>query len=53
MRILVVLICSLALVSVAVGAQKEEKKSQPRKSAEKSDLRPQSGAESRPKRAHR
>jgi hypothetical protein len=31
MRILVVSICSLALVSVAVGAQKEEKKSQPKK----------------------
>jgi len=31
MRILVVLICSLALVSVAVGAKKEEKKSQPKK----------------------
>jgi hypothetical protein len=31
MRIFVVSICSLALVSVAVGAQKEEKKSQPKK----------------------
>jgi len=34
MRILVVLICSLALVSVAVGAQKEQKKSQPKKQAQ-------------------
>jgi len=34
MRILVVSICSLALVSVAVGAQKEEKKSQPKKQAQ-------------------
>jgi Putative peptidoglycan binding domain len=34
MRILVVLICSLALVSVAVGAKKEEKKSQPKKQAQ-------------------
>jgi hypothetical protein len=33
MRIFVVSICSLALVSVAVGAQKEEKKSQPKKQA--------------------
>ena len=33
MRILVVLICSLALVSVAVGAKKEEKKSQPKRQA--------------------
>jgi len=31
MRILVVSICSLALVSVAAGAQKEEKKSEPKK----------------------
>src|SRR6476661_2495568 len=31
MRIFVVSICSLALVSVAVGAQNEEKKSQPKK----------------------
>jgi hypothetical protein len=31
MRIFVVLICNLALFSVAVGAQKEEKKSQPKK----------------------
>jgi len=31
MRILVVLICSLALVGVAAGAKKEEKKSQPKK----------------------
>jgi hypothetical protein len=34
MRILVILICSLALVSVAVGAKKEEKKSQPKKQAQ-------------------
>jgi hypothetical protein len=34
MRILVVLICSLALVSGAVGAKKEEKKSQPKKQAQ-------------------
>src|SRR6266704_2111002 len=34
MRILVVLICSLALVSIAVGAKKEEKKSQPKKQAQ-------------------
>jgi hypothetical protein len=34
MRILVVLICSLALVSVAVGAKKQEKKSQPKKQAQ-------------------
>ena len=34
MRIFVVLICNLALVSVAVGAQKEEKKSQPKKQAQ-------------------
>ncbi len=34
MRILVVLICSLALVSVAVGAKKEQKKSQPKKQAQ-------------------
>jgi len=34
MRIIVVLICSLALVSVAVGAKKEEKKSQPKKQAQ-------------------
>ena len=34
MRIFVVSICSLALVSVAVGAQKEEKKSQPKKQAQ-------------------
>jgi len=34
MRILVVLICSLALVSIAVGAQKQEKKSQPKKQAQ-------------------
>lgn len=34
MRKLVVLICSLALVSVAVGAKKEEKKSQPKKQAQ-------------------
>jgi Putative peptidoglycan binding domain len=33
MRIFVVSICSVALVSVAVGAQKEEKKSQPKKQA--------------------
>jgi hypothetical protein len=31
MRILVVSLCSLALVGVAIGAQKEEKKSQPKK----------------------
>lgn len=31
MRILVISICSLALVSIAVGAQKQEKKSQPKK----------------------
>jgi hypothetical protein len=31
MRTLVVLVCSLALASIAVGAQKEEKKSQPKK----------------------
>jgi hypothetical protein len=34
MRILIVLLCSLALVSVAVGAQKQEKKSQPKKQAQ-------------------
>jgi hypothetical protein len=34
MRILVVSICSLALVSVAVGEQKEQKKSQPKKQAQ-------------------
>ena len=34
MRIIVVLICSLALASVAVGAKKEEKKSQPKKQAQ-------------------
>jgi hypothetical protein len=34
MRIFLVSICSLALVSVAVGAQKEEKKSQPKKQAQ-------------------
>jgi len=34
MRIFVVSICSLALVSVAVGEQKEEKKSQPKKQAQ-------------------
>ena len=34
MRIIVVFICSLALVSVAVGAKKEEKKSQPKKQAQ-------------------
>jgi Putative peptidoglycan binding domain len=34
MRILVVSICSLALVSVAVGAQKEQKKSQPKTQAQ-------------------
>ena len=34
MKKLVVLICSLALVSVAVGAKKEEKKSQPKKQAQ-------------------
>jgi Putative peptidoglycan binding domain len=34
MRILIVSLCSLALVSVAVGAQKEEKKSQPKKQAQ-------------------
>jgi hypothetical protein len=34
MRILVILICSLALVSAAVGAKKEEKKSQPKKQAQ-------------------
>ena len=34
MRILVVLICSLAPVSVAVGTKKEEKKSQPKKQAQ-------------------
>jgi putative peptidoglycan binding protein len=34
MRILVVLICSLALVSVAFGTKKEEKKSQPKKQAQ-------------------
>jgi hypothetical protein len=34
MRIFVISICSLALVSVAVGAQKEEKKSQPKKQAQ-------------------
>jgi hypothetical protein len=33
MRILIVSLCSLALVSVAVGAQKQEKKSQPKKQA--------------------
>jgi Putative peptidoglycan binding domain len=34
MRILIVSLCSLALVSAAVGAQKEEKKSQPKKQAQ-------------------
>jgi Putative peptidoglycan binding domain len=34
MRILVVSLCSLAFVSLAVGAQKEEKKSQPKKQAQ-------------------
>jgi len=34
MRIFVVSICTLALVSVALGAQKEEKKSQPKKQAQ-------------------
>jgi hypothetical protein len=34
MRILVISICSLALVSIAVGAQKQEKKSQPKKQAQ-------------------
>jgi len=34
MRILVVSICSLALVSVAVGAQKEQKKSQPKQQSQ-------------------
>jgi hypothetical protein len=34
MRILVVLVCSLALVSMVCGAQKEEKKSQPKKQAQ-------------------
>jgi hypothetical protein len=34
MRILVVSICSLALVSMVCGAQKEEKKSQPKKQAQ-------------------
>jgi hypothetical protein len=34
MRMLVISICSLALVSIAVGAQKQEKKSQPKKQAE-------------------
>src|SRR4029453_653297 len=34
MRILIVSLCSLALVSVAVGAQKQEKKSQPKKEAQ-------------------
>lgn len=34
MRILVVSICSLALVSVAVGEQKEQKKSQPKQHAQ-------------------
>ena len=34
MRILVISICSLALVSIAVGAKKEEKKSQPKKQAQ-------------------
>jgi Putative peptidoglycan binding domain len=33
MRILIVSLCSLALVSVAVGAQKQEKKSQPKRQA--------------------
>jgi hypothetical protein len=33
MRTLVVLVCSLALASIAVGAQKDEKKSQPKKQA--------------------
>ena len=31
MRILVISICSLALVCIAIGAQKQEKKSQPKK----------------------
>jgi hypothetical protein len=34
MRILVISICSLALVYIAVGAQKQEKKSQPKKQAQ-------------------
>ena len=34
MRILVISLCSLALVSIAVSAQKQEKKSQPKKQAQ-------------------
>jgi len=34
MRILVVLVCSLALATIVVGAQKEQKKSQPKKQAQ-------------------
>src|SRR5262249_2042783 len=34
MRILVVSLCSLALVSMVCGAQKQEKKSQPKKQAQ-------------------
>lgn len=34
MKILIVTLCSLALVSIAVGAQKQEKKSQPKKQAQ-------------------
>ena len=34
MRILVVSICSLALATIAIGAQKDEKKSQPKKQAQ-------------------
>jgi hypothetical protein len=33
MRILVALVCSLALATIAIGAQKDEKKSQPKKQA--------------------
>jgi len=36
MRILIVSLCSLALLGAAVGAQKEEKKSQPKKQAQTS-----------------
>ena len=34
MRILIVSICSLALATIAIGAQKDEKKSQPKKQAQ-------------------
>ena len=41
MRILIVSLCSLALVSVAVGAQQQGKKSQPKKQAQTAQRAPQ------------